>query len=114
MPVCLVCGEALAVMKKAYLERHYSSKHAKLDELKGQMHFDKMNALRQSLGAQQSAFTRPQTDRQNVTRASFVVSELIAKKMKPHAEGELVKECLVAAELLAPDKVKLFQSVSLS
>ena len=42
-------------------------------------------------------------------------SELIATKLKPHAEGEFVKECLVAAvELLAPDKVKLFQSVSLS
>uniref|UniRef100_A0A8C4FES4 HAT C-terminal dimerisation domain-containing protein n=1 Tax=Dicentrarchus labrax TaxID=13489 RepID=A0A8C4FES4_DICLA len=34
-------------------------------------------------------------------------------KLKPHAEGEFMKECLVAAaELLAPDKVKLFQSVS--
>ena len=114
-PVCLVCGEALAVMKKANVERHYSSKHAKLDELKGQMRLDKINALRLSLGAQQAAFTRPQTDRENITRASFVVSELIATKLKPHAEGEFVKECLVAAaELLAPDKVKLFQSVSLS
>ena len=114
-PVCLVCGEALAVMKKANVERHYSSKHAKLDELKGQMRLDKINALRLSLGAQQAAFTRPQTDRENITRASFVVSELIATKLKAHAEGEFVKECLVAAaELLAPDKVKLFQSVSLS
>ena len=114
-PVCLVCGEALAVMKKANVERHYSSKHAKLDELKGQMRLDIINALRLSLGAQQAAFTRPQTDRENITRASFVVSELIATKLKPHAEGEFVKECLVAAvELLSPDKVKLFQSVSLS
>ena len=79
------------------------------------MRLDKINALRQSLGAQQAAFTRPQTDRENITRASFVVSELIATKLKPHAEGEFVKECLVAAaELLTPDKVKLFQSVSLS
>lgn len=67
------------------------------------------------MGAQQEAFPRPQTDRENITRAIFVVSELIAKKLKPHAEGEIVKECLVAAaELLMPDKVKLFQSVSLS
>lgn len=44
-----------------------------------------------------------------------MVSELIAKKLRPHAEGEFVKECIVAtAELLVPDKVKLFQSVSLS
>ncbi|XP_070409546.1 general transcription factor II-I repeat domain-containing protein 2A-like [Nothobranchius furzeri] len=45
------------------------------------------------------------TDRENITRASFEVSALIAKKLKPHAEGEFVKECLVAAaELLVPDK----------
>lgn len=47
--------------------------------------------------------------------ASYVVTELIAKKLKPHSDGEFVKECLFAeAELLAPDKVQLFQSVSLS
>lgn len=102
-------------MKNANLERHYSLKHAKLNELRGQIRLDKINALRQSLGAQQAAFPRPQTDREHITRAIFVVSELIAKKLKPHAEGEFVKECLVAAaELLMPDKVKLFQSVSLS
>ena len=40
-----------------------------------------------------------------MTQASFVVvSELIAKKLKSHAEGEFV-ECLVATlELLAPEK----------
>lgn len=31
--VCLVCGESLAVLKKANLERHYSTKHARLSEL---------------------------------------------------------------------------------
>ncbi len=114
-PVCLVCGDALAVMKKANLERHYSSKHDKLNELQGQMRLDKVNTLRRSLSAQQAVFTRPHSDRVNVIHASFVVSELIAKKLRPHSEGEFVKECLVAAaELLAPDKVKLFQSVSLS
>ncbi|KAK0156211.1 General transcription factor II-I repeat domain-containing protein 2 [Merluccius polli] len=55
------------------------------------------------------------TDRENIICASFVVNELIATKLKPQADGEFVKECFVAtAELLTPDKVKLFQSVSLS
>lgn len=105
-PVCLVCGEALAVMKKSSVNCHYSSKHAKLDELKGQMHLDKINALCRSLGAHHTAFIRPQTDGENVTGASFVVSESIDSKLKPHAQGEFVKECLIAApELLAPEKV---------
>lgn len=105
--MCLVCGKVLAVMEKANLKRHYSSKHAKLDKLKGQMRLDKMNALRRSLVAQQAAFTRPCTNRQNIMLARFVVNELIATKLKPHAIGECMRECLVAAaEVLAPDKVK--------
>lgn len=40
--------------------------------------------------------------------------ELITNKLKPHSEGEFGKECLVGiVKLLMPDKVKLFQSVSL-
>lgn len=69
------------------------------------MRLDKINTLHRSLGAQQATFTGPQTDRENIMRASFVVSELIATKLKSHAEGEFVKECLVAAaKLLASNK----------
>uniref|UniRef100_A0A9J7YT13 SPIN-DOC-like zinc-finger domain-containing protein n=1 Tax=Cyprinus carpio carpio TaxID=630221 RepID=A0A9J7YT13_CYPCA len=73
-PVCLVCGDALAVMKKANLERHYSSKHAKLNALQGQMRLDKVNSLRRSLDAQLAVFTRPHSDRENVIHTSFVVN----------------------------------------
>ena len=38
-PVCL---ESLAVMKKTNLERHYSTKHARLSELLGQLRSDKI------------------------------------------------------------------------
>lgn len=37
-----------------------------------------------SLSAQQAAFTRPQTDSKNILCASFVVSVLVAKKLKFH------------------------------
>ena len=48
-------------------------------------------------------------------RTSYEISELIVKKLKPYVEREFVKECIVtAAKLLAPDKVTLFEKVSLS
>jgi hypothetical protein len=79
------------------------------------MRLDKISALQRNLESQQAAFTRPHRDRDNVIQTSYVVSELIAKKLRPHVGGEFVKECMVAAvELLASDKVKLFQSVRLS
>ena len=50
-----------------------------------------------------------------MTQASFViVSELIVKRLKPHAEGEFVERLAAAVELHMPEKIELFQSVSLS
>lgn len=108
--MCLVCGDELAVMKKANLEHHYSSKYAKRNELGGQMHLDKTSALKCRLESQQAAFTRPCCDRDNLIQMCYVVSKLITKKLRPHIDGESVKERMVAAAgLLAPDKVKLFR-----
>lgn len=47
--------------------------------------------------ARLAAFTRPQSDRDNVTQARLVVSELIAEKLKPPPEGDFVKEHRVAS-----------------
>ncbi len=96
------------------MKHDYISKHANLDELQGQMHLDEGYALGQSLVAQQAAFTRLHSDRDKVMQTNFVVSELIAKKLKPHSERQFVKENLVAAaELLKPDTVQLLHSVTL-
>lgn len=83
----------MAMIKKANVEWYYSSNHATLNELRGQMHSDKMNAfaLRRSLAAQQAAFTQPRTERE-----------------KTSYRGQFVNECVIATvELLVPDKVKL-------
>lgn len=42
-------------------------------------------------------FDNQLSDRDSVVQAVFVVSELIAEKLKPHLEEEFVKECLVRA-----------------
>ena len=48
-------------------------------------------------------------------RASFVISEMIAKSSRPFTEGLFVKECLVkASDILCPSEIKLFEGLSLS
>ena len=70
------------------------------------MRKEKISALQQSLEAQQATVTRLR-DRDKIIHASYVVSQLIAQKLRPHVEGEFVKECKVAtAELLAPETLK--------
>lgn len=92
-----------------------SPKHTKLDELQGQRCLDRSNTLQGVWMLNKVAFTRPHSDRYNIMQASFVVSELIAERLNPVSVGEFVKECFVApAEVLTPDKVRLFQSVGLS
>ena len=47
-------------------------------------------------------------------RASFVISEMIAKSSRPLTEGLFVKECIVkASDILCPSKTKLFEGISL-
>jgi hypothetical protein len=48
-------------------------------------------------------------------RASYVVSEIIAKKQKPFKDGEFVKECLDAVvDIMCPKEKATIASVSLS
>ncbi len=73
-----------------------------------QMCFDRVHDFGQSLDPQQAAFAF--LKRQYCAQESFVVSELIAKKMNPYLEKRFVKAWSVAMDLLAPEKVKTFQS----
>lgn len=113
-PVCLVCGVALAVMKKSNLERHYSTKHAQLNELVGEMRQDEINTLQRTVESQ-AVLTRPQSDGDNFIPTNYEVNEQIAKRLRPEVEEEFMKECISAAgESLAPDTLQLLQSLSRS
>ena len=114
-PVCLVCGKHVAAMKKSNLRRHYDSCHGNLEKLTGQARQDKIAFLKRGLNAQQTALQKYCKTDNDIIRTSYEISELIAKKLKPHIEGEFVKECIVAAaKLIAPDKVAVFEKISLS
>lgn len=48
-------------------------------------------------------------------RASFAVSEILAKKMKPFQDGELIKECMSAVvSIVCPKEKAAFNNISLS
>lgn len=48
-------------------------------------------------------------------KANYVVSQILAKKMKPLTNGEHVKECMVAvSKLMFPEKIRETEDSSLS
>lgn len=67
------------------------------------------------LEKQQFCFTKANVANEDATRASYAVSEILAKRLKPFKDGELVKECLDAVvDIMCPKQKSSFQAVSLS
>jgi hypothetical protein len=58
--------------------------------------------------------TKSTNDSEIAVKASYAVSEIIAKKLKPYSDGEFVKECLeVVGDIICPEK-NFISSISLS
>ena len=107
-PMCLLCSKSVFVMKEYNVKRHYISKHASLyDNFQGQRRKQKVEKLIKELKEQQTIFVKKRDDTDNILRASYIVSEKIAKNLKSYSDGEFVKECLQAVvDILCPDRKK--------
>jgi hypothetical protein len=63
----------------------------------------------------QQMINKQRTQHRSILKASFVVSEKIAKHSKSFGEGEFTKECLVdVASIICPEKKKDFENICLS
>ena len=64
---------------------------------------------------QQCIFTKRTSESENSIHASFTVSELIGKNLKPFSDGEFIKQCLVSVvEIVCLEKRDLLTNISLS
>ena len=115
-PMCLLCSESVSVMKEYNVKRHYISKHSSLYEsFQGQHRKQKVEKLMKELKDQQTIFVKKRDDTDNIIRASYIVSEKIAKHSKNYSDGEFVKECLQAVvDILCPGRKKEIDNISLS
>ena len=115
-PVCLLCSESVSVMIEYNVRRHYVTKHsAKYDSFQGERRKEKVQNMIRNLKQQQSIFTKKSDNADNLLRASYIVSEKIAKHSKNYSDGEFVKDCLiVVAECLCPEKKNDFDNICLS
>ncbi|KAI6647496.1 EPM2A-interacting protein 1-like [Oopsacas minuta] len=109
-PLCLLYNASVVVAKECNLTRNYTT----FDSIIVEARRVQIQALQESLGKQQDNFTKHDTETENITCASFVISELIAKIMKPFADGVFVKECLLPAVDLFAMRKSLFANISLA
>jgi len=71
--------------------------------------------MEENLGKQQAIFKKQAILLNMAVKASFVVSQILAKNMEPFADVEMIKECLTAvSEIAFTDKINIISNISLS
>lgn len=117
-PVCLLCGESLAVMKEYNLRRHHQTSQKNSDKDKNmdmEQRLQKVEELKRGLKSRQALFTYAKSQNEAAVKASFIVAEEVAKSARPFTEGEFIKNCMLKiCDAVCPDKRQLFSNVSLS
>ncbi|PNF17745.1 hypothetical protein B7P43_G07069 [Cryptotermes secundus] len=114
--LCLLCSDTVAVLKEYNIRRHYQTKHsAQYSQLTGKERSQKLETLKRSISLQRSFFTKMKNENKAASKVSLRVAHLLAKEGKPFTDGELIKSCLiVAVEEMCPEKMDLFNNISLS
>ena len=113
---CLLCHEK--VTPKTYnLQRHKETKHKdffnkhQTEEARKEVFKVKLSQIEEMRQGIKRHLNRSEI----ITKSSFKIAEIILKKQKPFSDGEMVKECIIAAmgEILDyhKDKNKLMSEI---
>ena len=115
-PICLICNENIAVCKEYNLKRHYETQHSKhYAHLSGEIRKNKLLGLKENLKKQQLLFVKQSDENELIVKASYIISEKIAKASKPFSEVEFLKDCMIAAaDTICPKMRNTFANLSLS
>ena len=113
--VCLLCHEAVSVVKEYNVRRHFDTKHgAKYAKFSFQKTAD-CPKLKGGLQSQQKMFTKAVAKNEAAVTASFIVSEEIARASKSFSEGAFLKQYMLkVCEQMCPDQIQNLKNVSLS
>ncbi|XP_076059507.1 general transcription factor II-I repeat domain-containing protein 2-like [Oratosquilla oratoria] len=114
---CLICLKTVAVLKEYNVRRHWETDHrsSNFASMSAAAKKDVIVRLSGNLQKQTSLFHKQNAEAEKVTRASYEVSRILARRMKSFADGDFIKECLLAVvDSVRPEQRSAFESVSLS
>uniref|UniRef100_A0A3P8SR68 SPIN-DOC-like zinc-finger domain-containing protein n=1 Tax=Amphiprion percula TaxID=161767 RepID=A0A3P8SR68_AMPPE len=95
--VCLLCYEALSVVKEYNLRQHFETKHgAKYAKVSLPEKQQIVKELKSKLQLQQNVFMKATTKNLVAVKASFIVAEEIARASKCFSEGVFLKQCILS------------------
>ncbi|XP_050700545.1 general transcription factor II-I repeat domain-containing protein 2-like [Eriocheir sinensis] len=114
---CLICFKTVAVLKEYNVRRHWEAEHrsSNFASMSATERKDVVVRLSGDLQKTTLHFPKGTVEADKVTRASYEVSRLLARRMKPFTDGDYIKECLVAVvDSVCPEQRYAFESVNLS
>ena len=108
--VCLICQEAIAVLKEYNISCHFSTMHANYaNNQSTQERTATAQRLAASLQAQQNTFQRQTAVQESSKKATYLLAFKLAKTSKPLSKGEFLKECMgETAGILWPESKDKF------
>ena len=97
------------------MRRHKETMHKeKYDGYKGKVRKEKLKHMKSSQCKQRSRLVNINVSNKNAVRASFALSEIIAKSSWPCTEILFIKKYLLkASDILCPNQKKLFEGIRL-
>jgi hypothetical protein len=114
---CAICFKIVAANKEYNIRRHWETKHNShlLATLKGKKRKSELSRLLRSLENSDSIFRVDLKKENAITKSSYDVALLLARKLKPFSDGEFVKDCVMSVvKNLCPERSEDFNNVSLS
>lgn len=112
----MVCDFSTESLRSFNIERHYNEKHrAKYDVIVGDERNLLVEVLKAKKARQRGILFKETEEIRRATKTSYMISELIARAGRPFADGEFVKECLLAISNEYPQEtVKSLLEIPLS
>ena len=110
-----VLGFTTVSLQEFNMKQHFTTTHPKHAEMSMDEKKREVSQLCASLEWQSMMFVKKSTECAANTRASYKVSLMIARHLKPFSDGEFIKLCMLAmVDAICPEKKDLISKVSLS
>ena len=114
--MCSICYQTVGATKEYNLKRHSENLQKSSMLLFDEDHRKrKLNSLISALKTQKFFSKNSDSENKVVSRVSFKISELIAKRIKPFQDGDYIKDAnAIFCKNVCPEKETTLKNVSLS
>ena len=114
-PVLHICLKNVSDLKEFNMRRHWEAEHraSNCGSMSPAERKDAIDRLSGNLQKTTSFFRKQTAEADKIVCASYDVSRILARWMKPFSDGDFIKECHVAVvDSVCPEQRSVFESVT--